>query len=275
MLSAKNPSLKVHWTKLSWCPACNDGLPYLAPHIFLLSVKLRVGWFSPFSDSLMLENQPTVLTVWPTDRICSIPIAVFLAFYSPLFSTIRYCVWQFSTTKKHNFGSDLLNCSSSWGSEIGWLELCLPWNGSPPNSTPSHSNPRKYWSCQVASSCLIRDSEMKTCLKGLLFLVKNCQLVNFLKKWNQTFFGGFRVVKMLIFQKCQINLLKLLSSSWLDILTRYHILLIIRFGYIVLWMITTSATSPTWKEKHSPLQQPHPLEKKSTHRFSNLTHLKR
>jgi hypothetical protein len=99
--------------------------------------------------------------------------------------------------------------------------------------------------------------------------------VNFLKKWNQTFFGGFRVVKMLIFQKCQINLLKLLSSSWLDILTRYHILLITRFGYIVLWMITTSATSPTWKEKHSRLQQPHPLEKKSTHGFSNLTHLKR
>jgi hypothetical protein len=74
---------------------------------------------------------------------------------------------EFPQTKKHNFGSDLLNSSSSWGSEIGWLELGLPWNGSPPNSTPSHSNPGKYWSCQVASSSLIRDSEMKTCLKGL------------------------------------------------------------------------------------------------------------
>ncbi len=174
------------------------------------SVKVRVGWFSPFSDSLMLENQPTLLTVWQTDRFCSIPIAVFLAFYSPLFSTIRYCVWRFSTTKKHNFGSDLLNCSSSWGSEIGWLELGLPWNGSPPTSTPSHSNPGKYWSCQIASSSLVRDSEMNTCLKGLLFLlVKFCQLVNFLKNWNKSFLWGSQVIKMLIFQKCQINLVKL------------------------------------------------------------------
>jgi len=36
-----------------------------------------------------------------------------------------------------------------------------------------------------------RDPEMKTCLKGLLFLVKFCQLVNFLKKWSKSFFGGF------------------------------------------------------------------------------------
>lgn len=41
MLSANNPSLKLHWTKLSWCPACNDGLPYLAPHIWVCKSQ---GW---------------------------------------------------------------------------------------------------------------------------------------------------------------------------------------------------------------------------------------
>jgi hypothetical protein len=33
--------------------------------------------------------------------------------------------------------------------------------------------------------------------------------VNFLKNWNKSFLWGSQVIKMLIFQKCQINLVKL------------------------------------------------------------------